>query len=360
MFFKASVNVLVVSINKHKNLSPLYSYLNPMNTPLKLTITGLVVVAIVAAFALGRVTGSTPEIVNTSASESYPEMTEMRAGGTLSFINPLLECDNYHASNSNAIVAMENDIRNYITLVQREGKASAVSVYYRGLSFGPWVGINEKETYSPASLVKVPLMMAVLKKAQDHAGILQEKLQYTTRLTDVPPGIRDPDTLKRGVYYSVEDLMGRMIKHSDNEAKEMLLRFVGFDYFMQVIKDMGIDTHSDLSADFLSPKDYSRFFRLLYNATYLNREMSNKALAILCTSTFSKGVVAGVPSGVKVAHKFGERYYLNSDQKQLHECGIVYLQNAPYLICVMTRGNNFDSLATVISGVSALVYKNVR
>ncbi len=34
------------------------------------------------------------------------------------------------------------------------GRASHISVYFRDLNNGPWFGINEKEEFSPASLLK--------------------------------------------------------------------------------------------------------------------------------------------------------------------------------------------------------------
>ena len=79
--------------------------------------------------------------------------------------------------------------------------------------------------------------------------------------------------------------------------------------------------------------------------------MSEKALGLLQKSEFHKGLVAGVPSGTIVAHKFGERDGLTIGEKQLHDCGIIYYPGNPYLLCVMTRGDNFDELAGVVFDV---------
>jgi len=108
--------------------------------------------------------------------------------------------------------------------------------------------------------------------------------------------------------------------------------------------------------------DYAAFFEILYNATYLNKEMSEKALAILTKSTFNYGLVGGVPIGVEVAHKFGERIF--EEYKQLHDCGIIYKENNPYLLCIMTRGDmmegdNFNDLAMVIKKISEQVYNTI-
>ena len=113
------------------------------------------------------------------------------------------------------------------------------------------------------------------------------------------------------------------------------------------------------SEDFVSVKTYSSFFRILYTATYLNREMSEKALEMLSRAQFREGIPGKLPQKIKVAHKFGERGFVDSNIKQLHDCGIVYLPNSPYLICIMTKGNDFNKLRQVISEISLIVYNQV-
>jgi len=109
----------------------------------------------------------------------------------------------------------------------------------------------------------------------------------------------------------------------------------------------------------MSVKDYSSFFRILYNASYLSKEMSSKALKLLTQVNFNKGLVAGLPKGVKIAHKFGERGYALNDIKQLHDCGIVYHPRKTYLICVMTKGNKIEDLEYIIQKISKFIYQTV-
>jgi beta-lactamase class A len=151
-----------------------------------------------------------------------------------------------------------------------------------------------------------------------------------------------------------------MIEYSDNEAKELILHTLEPGFVEKVMADIGIKVNPGDNPDFVSVKDYSGFFRLLYNATYLNRTLSEKALQILSKTRYNKGLVAGLPSGITIAHKFGERAFSDSNIKQLHECGVVYVEGSPYEICVMTRGTDFDQLASVIADISALVYKDVQ
>jgi len=110
----------------------------------------------------------------------------------------------------------------------------------------------------------------------------------------------------------------------------------------------------------MSVKEYASFFRILFNASYLNRDMSTKALRILSAVDYKNGIVAGVPSSVRVVHKFGERTLgPKLETKQLHDCGIVYYPNHPYLLCVMTRGSSFESLNEIVTDVSRLIYREL-
>ena len=159
--------------------------------------------------------------------------------------------------------------------------------------------------------------------------------------------------------YTVDELIRRMIVYSDNMAYNLLNDNVNGSVVMSVYNDLGVDISSaqaNPNGNIISVTGYSSFFRILYNSSYLNRDMSEKALKYLSQSVFTQGLVAGVPNDIVVSHKFGERQYLDTGEKQLHDCGIIYDPDTPYLLCVMTRGNNFSNLISTIKNISNMVY----
>jgi beta-lactamase class A len=110
----------------------------------------------------------------------------------------------------------------------------------------------------------------------------------------------------------------------------------------------------------LSVKQYASFFRILYNASYLNRENSEYALSVLARIAFDQGLRGTLPQTMPIAHKFGERSNLGTDgPNQLHDCGILYYPESPYLLCVMTRGDNIPHLQQAIQAISDVIYKDV-
>jgi beta-lactamase class A len=172
----------------------------------------------------------------------------------------------------------------------------------------------------------------------------------------------DPTKLTVGQTYVVNDLINKMIIESDNGAMNLLLSHIDNSYLSEIYTEIGLKAPAPGAPYTISPADFSLFFRILYNGTYLSDASSEKALSILSQATFENGLLAGLPAGTTVAHKFGERIIGSGDQitsVELHDCGIIYANQGPYLLCVMTRGKSLNSLANTISNISKMVYQNL-
>lgn len=316
---------------------------------------------ILAVFGIGFFVGQTS---NRSDAVSNSGVYKIRSTETkFKLIKPLLAVDTALPRESPEYKKLKEQVNAYIESATREGKVDKVSVYFRDIEHIVSVGINENESYDPASLLKVPIMMAYLKKAETNPAILDVKVQYAA---DPNNPVLSTSTIKPGVYYTVDELIRLMIVDSDNVAKNLLLdaNLIGPNGLRDVFADLDISAPSDYVKEyFISAKSYSLFFRVLYNATYLNREMSEKALQLLTKVTFNEGIMAGVPKTLTVANKFGQ-YGIYADGSltgmQLHDCGIVYYPNNAYLLCVMTRGRDFNSLTKVIRTISKMTYDIVH
>lgn len=274
------------------------------------------------------------------------------------FINPLLECEVKQNMNNKEIFSFRESIEDYIS--HQKNNAKNVSLYFRDLNNGIWFGVNEKEDFSPASLLKVPIMMTYLKKAEGDKSFLSKKIKYTVPFEgELDQNIEPKKKIEIGQEYTIEELLNFMIVYSDNNAKSLLLSSINELDLNQIYIDLGISIPGTKGVeDFMSVKNYASFFRILYNASYLNKEMSERALKLLSQSDFADGLVAGVPKNIVVAQKFGERKI--GEVNQIHDCGIIYYTPKPYLLCVMTRGENFDSQTKVISDISKIVFDNVK
>jgi len=322
---------------------------------LLLWIFSLAVTFIVGYFASIKING------NQQSNDNKNET--IRNNFNYKYINPILECNSDIEQNtklSSLKKSIEDTIKNEIY----KKNISFVSVYFRDLNNGPWLGVNEEEYFSPASLIKVPILITYLKKAEDNPAVLKMELFpiVSTDSGDNIQNIKPSVSLAPDKKYTIEELLEKMIINSDNDAYNTLADNLTSNEITKVYQDLDIDiskAFTNPNGNIITVKDYASFYRILFNASYLNQDMSEKALSLLAQSQYKNGLVAGVPQNINIAHKFGERKYLDSDETQLHDCGIIYLPKKPYLLCIMTRGNDITKASNTIKDISAQVFQYV-
>jgi beta-lactamase class A len=279
------------------------------------------------------------------------------------FIKPLLAVGNDSDTPSVKYQSLYRKVTSFIS--DNSDPNGATSVYFSDLNAGGKFVIDENREYEPASLLKVVIMIAYLKQAETNAGLLNQGLTYqptiARQIESVP--FESPTKLVVGQSYPVETLIKDMIADSDNGAMNLLLDNIDDAYLSKVYTDLGLQGPQGGSDYQISAKSYSLFFRILYNATYLSDDMSEKALSILSQASFADGITAPLPKDMVVAHKFGEHVIGSGDQVtgfELHDCGIVYFPGKPYLLCVMTHGSSLASVEKMIQGISGLVYTDYK
>lgn len=277
-------------------------------------------------------------------------------------LSPLLLVETSQGNDPRLESAKDN-LEKYIKTHIDSGDVSSAAVYLRDLNNGTWIGINEEEIFAAASLIKIPLIMAYLKKAEEDPAILNKTIKYEASADIVPQNIRPQNSIKLGNAYTVDELLDYMVLYSDNTAMELLFKNIDEKVIAELLSDLQLPAlHQEAEGPEykISAKDCAVLFRVLYNATYLNKDLSKKALKLLTSTKFSEGIVAGVPTNITVAHKFAERAYMPTNEKQLHDCGIVYCEKRPYLICVMTKGWDFNTLKGIIKEISKIIYRHME
>jgi beta-lactamase class A len=310
-------------------------------------------------FILGAVAGISYIHYNPRNNLILP-VREIRQIGDYHFINPLLECE---ISDGLLDSPKENfKLKLFEKVKQLETQRNQdIAVYYRDLNNGPAFGTQETEKFIPASLLKVPVMMAFYHEAESNPAVLSQYL-----LLDKAANIENASQqyiaprhkLVMGQSYTVNELIDQAIIYSDNDAISLLIDHVSEADLRSLYNLLGVSqTAITIPEGRLSVREYASFFRILFNASYLSRDYSEKALELLSRIDFKDGLVAGVPPNVVVSHKFGEGG--TQDSHQIHDCGIIYAKNHPYLLCVMTRGPDIGALIASIADISRFVYGTV-
>lgn len=298
--------------------------------------------------------------------KNYQTSSTIRKVGDNKYISPLLLTGD--TLNSRVNDDFTEKISDYIKVQKRNGNAIEISYYVKNLRNSSWVGINEDTHYMPASLMKVPVLIAILKENERDQNLLKKKIIYKESQNYNNEEYYAPKkSIIKNNTYSVEELLTYMIDYSDNNATVLLLSLIPRDKIVQIFTDLDLplpQSNTDSNIDFISTKLYSRLFRVLYNSTYLNEDDSAKALQLLSNIDFPNGIIAGVPQNVEVSNKFGERTIYDSSNnflyRELHDCGIVYLTDNPYTVCIMTKGDDFAKLENIIKNLSQMTYEELK
>ncbi len=320
-------------------------------------LVGVFVLGIVAGWALKR----TPVVA--TAAQPSPQSC-LRLGG-YRFIQPLLACDTTPRDTSMNYPELQKSITSVIATGKANGSITTASIYLRNLDSRKELLINPIEEFFPASLKKVPLLIQYYKESETTPGFLSQTVTITDS-TDYNANttVRPSQVPEYGKTYTYAQLLEYMIKYSDNISFQVLVKQLSLEKFNQAYLDLHLHYPDNLVSidDYMTPYQFSLFFRTLFNATYLNRENSEAVLTLLTSTEYKNGIVASIPSSVNIAHKFGVGFVPQPDnisRGELHDCGIIYNPGKPYLLCVMTKSESGDiaEVEKTLSGISNEVYK---
>jgi beta-lactamase class A len=165
-----------------------------------------------------------------------------------------------------------------------------------------------------------------------------------------------------GKAYAIDDLIFRMVVNGDERAFAALLENLPAERLDRVFRDLYTDYAPGRIDESVTLSGYAPFFRVLYNASYLERDASERALDYLARPANRAGIAAGVPKTVEVAGSFGHGTIPaagGAEEELVHEIGIVYHPGRPYLLGIIARGGDRQALEALLRDVSHLVYREV-
>jgi len=286
---------------------------------------------------------------NQNVKQNEKHIVRSSVGG---LIRPILMVE--EAKPSQNLAGLNVSLNEIVNAGKQSGRIQSASVYVKDMENDDWIEVNDTEGYYPGSLMKLAVLITYLKKSEDDKRILDKTL--TLEKSVIAPGQTYKDeVIKPAIPYKISDLLYQMIVRSDNFATLLLNRELDINDLNKLIHVLGLPKMDMHNANYtITAKDYSKFMRILYNATYLNEENSQQALSMMSHSGFKKGLMRELPENVIVAHKFGET--VSGNIRELHESGIVYTGTHTYLITVMTKGLRVSDLADEISEISSKVY----
>lgn len=235
---------------------------------------------------------------------------------------------------------LKNTINEIIKAETPVGKEWIVGVSITDLETKEQLHINESESFDAASVGKVPILLALYDQIEKG----QFKESDTITITDKE--IQDYGTgslryKKTPMTLTVKELAELMMKQSDNTAAYVLATKAGRDNIKQYVSDIGM-INSDTTENTTTPYDTNLMFIHLYDMKNKNARLSGALMNMMTDSIFEQRLPSLLPKETIVAHKIG------TGVAQIHDAGIVVLDNRPFAISVFTKKVNDEKKAEEI------------
>jgi len=258
-----------------------------------------------------------------------------------------------------------------------ESGAETVAVAFRDLETGRGLMLNPGVSFHAASTMKLPVMLELYREAQSGELSLDARVPVRNEFKSIADGsafsVSPEDDSEATLYKkvggteTVRELLRLMITESSNLATNILIERVTPGRVMRLMREMGARDMRVLRG----VEDGKAFERGLNNTTtardllvLLSAVAGGRAVSpaasremadVLAAQKFNEGIPAGLPAGLRVAHKTG------SITRIEHDAGIVYpLGRRPYVLVVLVRGLAEPARAhRLIADISRAVYESL-
>jgi len=214
------------------------------------------------------------------------------------------------------------------------------------LDKGDTFGVNRDEVFSAASLMKLPLIYAFYQQVE--LGEIDPDEQYSLKEGDKVDGTGSVYLQPAGTVYTLRDLVVLLGKQSDNTAQNVLVEILGEEKIQAAIVDIGMERTSYDSGE-TTPQDVATFWQKLATGQILTATHSQEILDSLTDTIFEEQIPAGLPEGVRVAHKVGV------DEKTLHDGGVVFTDQ-PFVLVLKSKDVDISVAKELFPEITELVW----
>jgi len=237
-------------------------------------------------------------------------------------------------------------------------------VYVRDLKGGWGYGVNPDETFFGASVMKIPIMVAVYRKIDE--GEISLDYTFETESGDWAGGAGWLQWQEAGTSHTVEDYLWMMMTQSDNVATNALMRLVGGpEYVNEVAGSLGASntvlyqkvTSERAVVPILdnrtTPRDMATMLAKIYAGEAASPISCQDMVELMYQNNLQSSLKDGLPKDVEAAKKGGWLY------KVYDEAGIVWHEDRPYVVGIFSKygSDDVEEGKGLLKGLSKAVYK---
>lgn len=231
-------------------------------------------------------------------------------------------------------------------------------MYVLDLDNGDYFSLNGEASFSAASMIKVPILIAFFQEVD--AGNLKLDETLTLQQSDLASGSGEMQYAGVGAQYSALATATNMIIISDNTATNMLIRRLGgLEVLNQRFQQWGLQQtaiHNVLpdleGTNTTSPKELSDLLSRVSQGDLISMKSRDRMLEIMRRTVNNSLLPASLGEGATISHKTGD---IGS---AVGDTGLVDLPNGKrYAItAIVKRPHNDDRAYDVIVRLGGAVY----
>ncbi|HFI0702231.1 TPA: serine hydrolase [Streptococcus suis] len=242
---------------------------------------------------------------------------------------------------------VDNRMEAVQALLTQKYSKNNIGIYVKQLSTGQSAGLNQDKVFYSASIAKLPILYYVQEQINAGQIDLTTKVKYTAESMVFPGAYvvggsgslsKTPDNKE----YSLEELINKTAKESDNVASNLLSYYVTHRFdkdFEQIITDV-----TDSKWDMVTRETTAEVAGTMMEALY---EQEGYVLESLLSTQFDNQRISK-DIAVPVAHKIGDA----DDVK--HDVAIVYAES-PFVLSIFTDKSSYDEITQIANDIYGIL-----
>ena len=238
-----------------------------------------------------------------------------------------------------------------------------VAIAFRTLDGKEEWYLRADDSFHAASTMKIPVMIELFHQVKEGKIKLSDELTVRNEFHSIVDGsvykLDAGDDSETELYKAdgqkrkVSDLLEMMITQSSNLATDVLIEKLGVENIRATVKAL----HADGMNVLRGVEDNKAYERGLNNTTTarglevlleaiaegkaVNTDASRQMIKILERQKFNEAIPAGLPAGIKVAHKTGEITKIH------HDAAIVFAKR-PFVLVILVRGIEDNKVSSAL------------
>lgn len=236
----------------------------------------------------------------------------------------------------------------------------ALGVAAIDLATGRVFAHNADAVFAQASVIKIPILVRAYEAAREGKLRLEQTVRLEPGEAVGGSGVLRERLESGAVTVTVRELLGEMIRSSDNTATNRIIAMVGMESVNAMLDRMGLgrtrlrrvmmDTAAARrgSENVSTPLEMARLVELIARGKAGAPEDCKEMLALM--GEVEGGFKQGIPNGVAIASKTGAVPGVHA------EAGVVRLERRPFVLAVMAAG--LGEGPNPVPGAAWLVYRH--